>query len=270
MSDSDENTIKFWPNNLNKDTLEHLSEEQRRPHFERLMHALLGISQMPGWSKEDSPDDFPLNAEGIAWVERYLLTFVKPNILQWDDRTNPVQVKHGVKTKKQSEIDRYAIRLHMAGLVHGQCLAQELGLHWAVDADNDSHLPLLARDLQGHLNPWCKPAKFCCFGDQDSLLGAVNIFRNVSKATKAIEGAEEDLIRRGVLKAEEVAGRQIWYSPDGEVDKILFMDKDRNVLARCLVVRSEAEIGQLVKAFESERATSVPAQPKDVASEALQ
>jgi hypothetical protein len=199
------------------------------------------VAYLSGYVNEERPlETFPLNAEGLPWVEKYLEIMVKPYVTKWRKDHFPAEAKPNDLADENcspQEALRWAhMRLMAAGAVYGQCLAQEFGLKWKQDNKAPMEAVLVSHETTCIQSPWQKPTKFCRFGEEDSLVQMVPIIRNYSKALDGIKQIREDMEKRNPGCLKNLARIQPWFSPEGKLVEIRFLDKKEKVITGAYIV----------------------------------
>jgi len=171
---------------------------------------------------------FPLNASGAPHIEDYLTNVVKPYVTKWDKTSHPVVFDKAHNPPQ---------RLLFAGMVWGQCLAQEFGLQWVNNPDDDFHPNLVYRGdpdhEKGRLYPWWKPAKFAHLGREDSLMHYLTVLRNDDYNRPLLVSLKE-WIKQNKRKVtmRKVDSFQLWHNEHGKLDMVFLKDKGGRVLKR--------------------------------------
>jgi hypothetical protein len=140
------------------------------------------ITSFSGFTRETGKkaEEFPFDATGIRFVQRYLDLRVKPRIMRWDDEVElkiaRVRKDSGIATSSVDEIEFFDQLLYATGLFYGQCLAQALGGRWVEGKSPGWPVVNLADQLK--INPFSKPRKYCRFGKEDDLVGFLKACEN--------------------------------------------------------------------------------------------
>jgi hypothetical protein len=177
----------------------------------------------------------PLSAQGVPWIERYII-----------ERITPLCADSKSKNQLSEQFQVRELRLYTAGAVWGQCVAQELGLHW-IENHLDANRPWLHTTdytrLCGVVDPWEAVREFADFGEQASLVVQLNALRNQPSNTALIIRVNEWMranIRQEILG--EIHTEQRWHTRDGELEAITYLDVDGREIRRIELQRRESNI----------------------------
>jgi len=227
---------------------DNIKEIEGEPVFfiEGLRTAIPMIALLSGYCDTGAHEcTFPLNAEGIPWIEEFLKEYVTSWVTKWDKLSNPLSAKAPKDYEEQTiaqglrdgsvpdaeALELVRSRLIAAGVVYGQCLAGEFDMKWALNK-MDPGSPWLHLDVPGEepstLQTWWKVSKFAHLGDEDSLVCWVNILRNRdfnNEVMKTLSQFLKDNKRKFSMR--KLHGYQVWHSPDGFIEGVVLLDKNK-------------------------------------------